>query len=97
MTQIFVGNLAFATSETALRSAFEPYGRVSSVRLATDRQTGKPRGFAFVTMSRFEDADEAITRLHGAQFQGRSLVVNEARASEARPTLPVPASRWHLI
>ena len=66
---------------------FERYGRVSSVRLATDRSTGRPRGFAFVTMSRLDDGDEAIVRLNGSNFSGRQIVVNESRdaGTPARP------------
>lgn len=85
MTQIFVGNLAYTTTEGELRSAFEHYGRVSSVRLVLDRQTGNARGFAFIGMPRWDDADEAITRLNGASLAGRQLVVNEAQSESNRP------------
>ena len=79
MTQIFVGNLSYETSEPDLRSTFERYGRVAAVRLATDFGTGRPRGFAFVTMPRMEDAEEAIVNLNGARIAGRAIVVNEAQ------------------
>ena len=59
---------------------FARFGRVSSVRMATDRSTGRSRGFAFVTMSRLEDSDEAIVRLNGSQFSGRTIIVNESRS-----------------
>lgn len=86
MTQIFVGNLAYSTSERELRSTFEHYGRVSSIRVARDRQTGDPRGFAFVGMPSWEDADEAIVRLNGATLAGRQIVVNQAQSeSNATP------------
>ena len=81
MTQIFVGNLAYGTSERELRSAFETYGNVSSVRMVSDHQTGKSRGFAFVAMPYWVDADEAITRLNGTTVAGRQLVVNEAHGN----------------
>ena len=80
MTQIFVGNLAYSTSERDLRSTFERFGRVSTIRLARDRQTGDPRGFAFVGMPSWEDADEAIARLNGADLSGRQIVVSEAQS-----------------
>lgn len=96
MTQIFVGNLAYGVSETTLRSTFERYGRVSSVRIASDRGTGRDRGFAFITMSRFDDAEEAIARLNGAQLAGRALVVNEAR-ERPRSTVAPAENRWHLM
>lgn len=87
MTQIFVGNLAYTTSERDLRSTFEHYGRVSSVTVMQDSATGRPRGFAFVGMSRWEDAEEAIARLNGSSLLGRQLVVNEAH-SKSNPTPP---------
>jgi RNA recognition motif-containing protein len=99
MTQIFVGNLAYTTSERELRSAFEHYGRVSTVKLVVDPQTGKPRGFGFVSMSRWDDADEAITRLNGASLAGRQLVVNEAHSKDD-PTprrAPVLDSFWDRL
>jgi RNA recognition motif-containing protein len=85
VTQIFVGNLAYTTSERELRSLFEHFGRVSSIRLATDRQSGDPRGFAFVSMPSWDDADEAITRLNGCSHAGRSIVVREAESESNRP------------
>lgn len=105
MTQIFVGNLAYTTSEHELRSTFEHYGRVSSVKLVTDPQSGKPRGFAFVAMARWDDADEAITRLNGASLAGRQIVVNEAHSkndshSKTDPTprrAPVIDSFWDRL
>ena len=78
MTQLFVGNLSFTATEEQLRDLFSRHGRVSSVRIKTDRSTGRPRGFAFVTMSSDEDSEEAIARLSGLNFLGRPLVVNEA-------------------
>jgi RNA recognition motif-containing protein len=89
MTQIFVGNLTYTVSENDLTRAFEPYGRVSSVRIMTEPGTGRSRGFAFVSMPRFEDADEAIHRLNGTSLCGRNLVVNQAQ-SESRLKTPTP-------
>ncbi len=79
MTSIFVGNLSWQTTESELRTTFERYGRVSSVKLMTDRATGSPRGFGFVSMPNMEDAEEAIVRLNGTSLGGRSLTINEAR------------------
>ena len=79
MKNIFVGNLDFGATESAIRSLFEPYGTVDRVNLVTDRDTGRSRGFAFVEMSDSAQADLAITALNGAQLDGRPLNVNEAR------------------
>ncbi|MCA9089958.1 MAG: RNA-binding protein [Planctomycetaceae bacterium] len=78
MTRIYVGNLSYTTTEGELRSTFERYGRVATVHMMTERGSGRSRGFAFVGMGSFEDADEAITRLNGASLGGRNLVVNPA-------------------
>lgn len=83
MTRIFVGNLSYRATESDLRNAFEPYGRVAGVRIVTDRCTGRPRGFGFVDMPQLDDADEAITRLNNSTFCGRPILVNEARASNS--------------
>ncbi|MEJ7594656.1 MAG: RNA-binding protein [Planctomycetaceae bacterium] len=86
MTTIFVGNLSFQTTESEVRNAFERYGRVTTVRVMTERASGSPRGFAFVNMPGMEDAEEAIARLNGNSLGGRSMTVNEARArEEAKP------------
>jgi cold-inducible RNA-binding protein len=76
---IFVGNLDFAATESGIRSLFEPYGAVDQVNLITDRDTGRSRGFAFVTMGNSAEADKAITGLNGAQLDGRALNINEAK------------------
>ncbi len=96
MTQIFVGNLAFSTSEIELRSTFENYGHVSSVRIVRDRQSGNPRGFAFIAMPSWDDADEAITRLNGSTLMGRQIVVNEAQ-SETNQQSPPPRAGNSLL
>ena len=86
MTTIFVGNLSFQTTESEVRNVFERYGRVTTVRVMTERATGSPRGFAFVNMPGMEDAEEAIARLNGNSLGGRSMTVNEARArDEVKP------------
>lgn len=79
MKNIFVGNLDFSATETAIRSLFEPYGAVDRVSVVTDRDTGRSRGFAFVEMSNSAQADQAITALNGTELSGRALNVNEAK------------------
>ena len=74
--KLYVGNLSFSTNEDALRDLFSQYGEVHSVKVITDRDTGKSRGFAFVEM---ENASEAIKSLDGTELEGRNLKVNEAR------------------
>ena len=73
--------MAFSTTEEALRQAFEQHGTVTKVQLIMDRETGRPRGFAFVEMS--EGGDAAIQALNGAQLDGRTLTVNEAKPRES--------------
>lgn len=79
MKNIFVGNLDFAATEESIRSLFQPYGTIERVNLVTDRDTGRPRGFAFVEMTVPAEADRAIEALNGTELGGRSLNVNEAR------------------
>ena len=79
MTNIYVGNLDFATSEDQLRALFATYGAVETVRIVTDRDTGQPRGFAFVEMTSAGQAQDAIRTLSGSIHGGRALLVNEAR------------------
>jgi RNA recognition motif-containing protein len=76
---IFVGNLDFSATESAVRALFEPYGQVDRVNVVTDRDTGRSRGFAFVEMTDSAEADRAIAALNGADMDGRALNVNEAR------------------
>lgn len=78
-SRIYVGNLSYNTSETELRSAFGAYGEVREAKIVTDRETGQPRGFAFVEMSSDSEAQAAISALHGANLGGRTLTVNEAQ------------------
>ena len=91
MTNIFVGNLPYDISESQLQRTFERFGRVSSVRLSTDRDTQRSRGFAFVRMPSLDDAEEAITRLSGVVIDGRKLTINEAQPD--KPNGPRAADR----
>jgi RNA recognition motif-containing protein len=79
MTNIFVGNLSYQTTQDDLTAAFAAYGAVERVTIVTDRDTGQPRGFAFVEMTERRDAETAISQLNGAEINGRALNVNEAR------------------
>jgi RNA recognition motif-containing protein len=79
---LYVGNMSFSTTEDELRELFSQYGTVTKVQLIMDRETGRPRGFAFVEMS--DGGDQAIQALNGAQVGGRALTVNEAKPREDR-------------
>lgn len=83
MTNIFVGNLSYQTTQDDLLAAFSQYGNVERVNIVTDRDTGQPRGFAFIEMTEQRDAQNAITKLNGAELHGRTLNVNEARPKPA--------------
>ncbi len=84
-SKLYVGNLSFKTTEDELRSHFGQYGSVTDVYVAMDRMTGRPRGFAFVTMGTAEEAQEAAEKINGSELDGRQLTVNEARPKEERP------------
>jgi cold-inducible RNA-binding protein len=84
-TKLYVGNLSFNTTENELQELFSQAGTVQEVSLMQDKFTGKSRGFAFVTMSSEEDAQNAISKLNGQTVEGRALTVNEARPREPRP------------
>ncbi len=84
MTNIFVGNLPYQTTEDELRAAFGEYGAVDKVSLIRDRDSGQPRGFAFVEMPNSSEAANAIQGLNGRELNGRALNVNEARPREER-------------
>lgn len=79
MKNIFVGNLSFDTREQDIRALFEAYGAVNRVSVVTDRDTGQPRGFAFVEMANNSEGDQAIAAINGHEVGGRALNVNEAR------------------
>ncbi|HEY1758256.1 MAG TPA: RNA-binding protein [Bryobacteraceae bacterium] len=83
MTNIFVGNLNFQTTQDDLYAAFAQYGAVERVNIVTDRDTGQPRGFAFVEMTDRREAETAIQQLNGAELNGRAMNVNEARPKPA--------------
>src|SRR5262245_7948140 len=83
-TKLFVGNLDFKVTENDLQDAFAAHGTVVEANLVTDRTTGRPRGFAFVTMSSPEEAQKAIDALNGKDLGGRAIVVNIARPREER-------------
>ena len=82
--KLYVGNLSYTTMEDALRSLFAQSGTVDTCELVLDKFTGKSRGFAFVEMSSQEEADKAVEELNEFDFEGRKLVVNEARPREPR-------------
>ena len=84
MKNLFVGNMSFSTTESDLRSLFEPFGEIARVSVVTDRDTGRARGFAFVEMNNDEEAAKAIAALNGKEVDGRALNVNEARPKTER-------------
>jgi RNA recognition motif-containing protein len=83
--QIYVGNISYGTSEEGLKDLFGEFGEVSNVKIITDRETGRSKGFGFITMDNSESAQNAIEALNEKEFDGRSLRVNEARPKEDRP------------
>jgi len=82
--KIYVGNLSFSMAEPELRSLFEPHGSIESATIATDRDTGRSRGFGFVSMPNDKEAEKAMAALNGKDFGGRALIVNEARPQTQR-------------
>lgn len=84
MKNLFVGNMSFQTSESDLRALFEPFGAITRIHMATDRETGRARGFAFVEMANDGEATKAMTALDGKEVGGRNLKVNEARPRAER-------------
>lgn len=82
--KLYVGNLAYSTTEADLETLFAEAGTVDTVRVMRDMATGRARGFAFVEMGSDDEAQTAITKLHEKEFGGRTLTVNEARPQEAR-------------
>lgn len=85
-SKLYVGNLSFKTTEDDLRAHFGQYGSVTDVYVAMDKMTGRPRGFAFVTMGTEEEAKQAAEKINGTELGGRQLTVNEARPKEDRPS-----------
>ncbi len=88
---IYVGNMAYSISESQLRETFEEFGSVDTVNIITDRDSGRPKGFAFVEMKDDGQARAAIEALNGTDLEGRNLSVNEAKPRSPRPT---GGSRW---
>ncbi len=84
MKNLYVGNMRFDTTEGELLSIFEPYGEITSIYIVTDRDTGRPRGFAFVELADDGEAAKAITELNGMELDGRPLNVNEAHPKPER-------------
>jgi RNA recognition motif-containing protein len=83
MTNISVGNLSYQTTQDDLHATFSQFGSVERVNILTDRDSGQPRGFAFVEMMEVNEAQKAISELNGAELHGRALNVNEARPKRA--------------
>jgi RNA recognition motif-containing protein len=83
--QIYVGNMNYRTTEEDINKLFSQYGEVESVKLINDRETGRAKGFGFVTMNDDSAAREAIEALNEKEFEGRSLRINEAKPREERP------------
>jgi RNA recognition motif-containing protein len=81
---IYVGNLSYGMTESELHEAFSAYGEVASVKILSDRETGRSRGFGFVEMPNQREAEEAIAQLNGKEVGGRALRINEARPRERR-------------
>ena len=82
--KLFVGNLSWNTDDETLRNAFAGYGELEDARVITDRETGRSRGFGFVTFHNADDANAAIDALDGADLDGRPIKVNPARERESR-------------
>jgi cold-inducible RNA-binding protein len=82
--KLYVGNLSYSTTEESLESAFSAHGQVEEVAIITDRETGRPRGFAFVSMVNDDEARSAIEAVNGLEIDGRTITVNEARPKTER-------------
>lgn len=82
--KLFVGGLAWKTTDDALRNAFERFGEITEAKVITDRETGRSRGFGFITFVNDEAAKNAITEMDGSQLEGRTIKVNEAEQKPAR-------------
>jgi len=83
--KLYVGGLSYDTTESSLENLFAQAGQVDSVRIITDRETGRAKGFGFVEMGNDNEADRAITMFNGTNFEGRNIIVNEARPQTDRP------------
>ena len=95
MTQkVYVGNLSYNTTEAALRALFAEYGEIESVNVITDRDTGRPKGFAFVEMATEQEAQAAISALNGKQVDDREIKVDKANPPRERGASDRGRSRW---
>lgn len=83
--QIYVGNMSYGTTENDLKELFGQFGDVDSVKIITDRETGRAKGFGFIAMNDDSAANTAIEELNGKDFDGRTLRINEAKPREERP------------
>lgn len=91
---IYIGNLPFSTTEAELRAAFSAHGEVDDVRLITDRDSGRSKGFGFVEMPNDSEARAAMAALNGTEMGDRTIKVNEARPREERPQRGGGRGRW---
>jgi cold-inducible RNA-binding protein len=85
VSKVFVGNMSFDTTREQLEALFAPMGEITEIVVPTDRDSGRPRGFAFVTYASSEGSNQAIEKLNGAELGGRNLRVNEAMERTSRP------------
>lgn len=90
--KLFVGGLAWATSNESLKAAFEAYGEVTSAEVVTDRYSGRSKGFGFVEMANDDDAAKAVDGLNGKEIDGRGVTVSEARPKSDAPSSDAPAA-----
>lgn len=93
-TKLYVGNLSYDTTEEGLRTKFAEAGSIVSVDMIKDRDTGRPKGFAFITMNNQEEAENAIKMLNGKMLDNREIKVNIARPREERPRNSYNDRRW---
>lgn len=84
-TKLYIGNLSYSVGETKLQELFSQHGSVASAKVITDKFSGRSKGFGFVEMGSNEEAERAITALNGSEFEGRTIVVSEARPQQPRP------------
>ncbi len=85
-TKLYVGNLSYSVEETKLQELFSRHGSVASVKVITDKFSGRSKGFGFVEMGSSEEAERATAALNGTEFEGRAIVVSEARPQPPRPS-----------
>ncbi len=83
--KLYIGNLSFDVTEEALKKAFSEFGSIEEAIIITDKFSGRSKGFAFITFSKDKDAEEAIKKMNGKEFEGRNLRVSEAKPMQERP------------